>query len=112
GSHAAHSAVFAAGRVKSRHRGMRRGASDESVEAAAEAVFAFAHRPFLAAVWRFPDAVWLKREDTRSPQLVAEETARGERHVADHLGFHSETRTAREQTVIRVLFEQRGSRRG
>ncbi len=112
GAHAPRRAVLAAGRVERHLHRIRRRPAQERVEAAAVAILALALDPPILVVGHVPDAVGLGREDAGAVHLRAEQPARGELAVADHLGFEAEARSAREQPVVGIALGERRRHRG
>ena len=107
GADAAHRAELAAGRVEGHEARIRRRAPPERIQAAAVAILAAAGGPLVGVVRHVPDAVRLDRVDARAEHLAAEQTARRQRRVANHLGFQAHARAAREQPVVRIALGKR-----
>ncbi len=102
-------ALLAIRSVKDVQRCRRRHAFHERVEAASIQVFAGVSFVVLrrASVHRdgFPNARRLVRLDASATDLRRQQSANRQRVVSNHFGIHSESWTARQQTICRVLFE-------
>ena len=55
---------------------------------------------------RFPNASWLIWLHARAADFFDEQATGRQRGVAKHFAIHAKTRAAREQTVLRIDFEQ------
>src|SRR6185369_2311711 len=91
---------------------IRRGAAPERVQTATIAILTTTRGPLVAAVGHVPDAIGLQWKHTRAEHLRAEQSTGRESDVANHLGLHTDTRTARQQAVVRIVFGELASRGG
>ena len=90
---------------------IRRGSPDKGVKPAAVPVLAFALYPLVVVVRHVPDAFGLRREDAWTADLGAQQAAGRQRGIADHLRFHTEARTARDQAIVGIALQQARARR-
>src|ERR1041385_3585308 len=104
---------FAAGGVEGKHVWRWCGASPEGVQASAVKLLALVWHVMLAGSGFLPESGRLVRADARATKGGVEETADGERVVADLFGIEPVFGTARQESVIRITrYDVRGSDRG
>ena len=92
--------------VERRHRRRRRGAAPERVETAAIQLVAGVLRVGLAGARLLPQPLRLVRLDARAADVAHEQATRGQRAVADVLGWQAHDRTPCQQRVVGVAAQQ------
>ena len=102
-------ADFATARIKRGEGRVRCGAFEIGIQAAPIAVFAFFFAPRLRAVThrRQVQKAGRRRIDAAPTQFQIQQTTRRQRNVAHDFAIHTETRPARQQTVVRIFLRQR-----
>ena len=105
GADASDLADLAGADIEGGHGGVGAGAFEESVEAAAVAVFIGGVDPLEGGVGGFPNAIGLGWEDGGAAGFLGEETGGGEGLVADGFGGEPEAGAAGEEAVGGVFFE-------
>src|SRR6185295_5161030 len=103
------SAEFTRWRVEYRETGIANTPPDKSIDPAPVTVFTGAYDPLIVLARarvreQSPQPIWLIRHYRRAEHFRAQQAARRQRIVANHLGFDAETRRTREKHVRGITF--------
>src|SRR5262249_61801396 len=95
-----------AGNIKANQTGRGVGASNIGKNSPPIAIPSFAHHPAVITIRPVPNALRLIGKHTGTTDLTAQQATRRVCNVTNHLSFHAEPRTSRQEMIVWVALYQ------